>query len=75
MSDQNKIRNKHLILKGFTETERFKRPRRKIEPPPIPGRDRHRHGMALLGQIENLRPVMETARRVQEEAGCTVVET
>ena len=69
MPDQNETRNKHFILKGFTETKRFIPPRKPFKPPPSPERDRRRHGTALLGQVRNLKPVMETARRVQEEAG------
>ncbi|MFH0998372.1 MAG: S8 family peptidase [Pseudomonadota bacterium] len=71
MPDQNERKNKHFILKGFTDTERFIRPRRPFDPVPIPERNRHRHGTGLLGQVEALKPAMETARRVQEDAGYT----
>jgi hypothetical protein len=69
MPDQNERKKRHFILDGFAETERFSRPWQRIEPAPVPERDRRRHGRALIGQIGALKPVMETARRTQEEVG------
>jgi hypothetical protein len=60
---------RHFMLEGFTDTERFVRPRQIIKPKDIPPRNRHAHGTALLGQIEALRPQLETARRGQEDVG------
>lgn len=57
------------MLEGFTDTERFVRPRQIIKPKDIPPQNRHAHGTALLGQIEALRPQLETARRSQEDVG------
>lgn len=67
--EQNSRQNRHLILEGFTETERFKSvsgggPRKNI-----PERNRAEHGAALLGQIGELRPEFAAARQAQEEAG------
>jgi hypothetical protein len=69
MSDRNEVTHKHFILSGFTHTGKFIRPRQKIEPKPIPTRDRHLHGTALLGQIQSIKPAFDMARHVQEEAG------
>jgi hypothetical protein len=69
MANQNEQKKRHFILDGFAETERFIRPRQRIEREPVPERDRRRHGTALLGQIGALKPVLETARRAQEDAG------
>ncbi len=69
MADKNKQKKRHFILDGFVETERFSRPWQRIERVPVPERDRRRHGTALLGQIEALKPVLENARRTQEDVG------
>lgn len=69
MPDRKEDYNRHFILDGFTDTERFVRPRPIIQKMPIPERDRQRHGTTLLGQIEALHPEFEVARRTQENAG------
>jgi len=69
MPDQTEQKKRHFILDGFAETERFSRPRHKIEKALIPERDRRRHGTALLDQIDVLKAEAESARRIQEEAG------
>jgi len=69
MVDGLRNKYKHFVLSGYTETERFVRPRQAIRRPQIPMRDRQSHGTALLGQIDRLKAVSETARRHQEEAG------
>jgi len=69
MSDPNESTHKHFILKGFTNTERFIRPRQSFEKVPIPMQDRRRHGTALLGQIEAIKPAFASAREIQENAG------
>lgn len=69
MPNQNESKNKHFVLKGFTYTERFLRPRKPVESGLIPPQDRHRHGTALLGQIEALKSAFRTAHDVQEDAG------
>ena len=69
MADQSERKRRHFILEGFAQTERFSQPRQRIKQTPIPEQDRRRHGTALLGQIAALKPVLETARRTQEDAG------
>lgn len=69
MADQTGQKRRHFILDGFSERERFSRPLQKIERASVPERDRRRHGTVLLGQIETLKPILETARRAQEDAG------
>jgi hypothetical protein len=69
MANQNEHKKRHFILDGFAETERFSRPWQRIERASVPEQDRRRHGTALLDQIGALKPVLETARRTQEDAG------
>ncbi len=69
MTDQDVRKYRHFILSEVTDTERFVRPRQKIEPQPIPEQDRQRHGTALLSQIATLRPEFEVAHRAQDDAG------
>ena len=70
MADHDGKKYRHLILEGFTDTERFRRPPPPpIEPQPIPARNRYAHGSSLLGQLEALKPDMATARQIQEAAG------
>lgn len=67
--DQNSRQNRHLILEGFTETERFKSASGGGPRANIPERNRSEHGAALLDQIGGLRPELVAARQAQEEAG------
>ena len=69
MADEHNEMKRHFILKGVTTPERFRSPRQGRGQSSVPARDRHLHGRALLGQIEELKPVMQKARAVQEEAG------
>lgn len=69
MLDQSKRKRRHFILDGFALTERFSRPRLGIQKAPVPERDRHSHGTALLGQIAALKPLLDAARRTQEDIG------
>ncbi|MGH9759690.1 MAG: S8 family serine peptidase [Blastocatellia bacterium] len=69
MANQDQKKNRHFILEGFADREKFQRPKRKIEKESIPEQDRTQHGNALLLQVEALKPEMETARADQEEAG------
>jgi len=68
MTDQQEKR-RHFILDRFTETERYTPPRQIIPRSRIPERDRHRHGTALLGQVDALKQQFRTARQAQEDAG------
>ena len=69
MTNHGERKNRHFILDGFTETERFKPPRQKVSPKQIPVRNRDLHGTGLLNQIEALKPDCEAARKAQEEVG------
>ena len=69
MPDQSERKRRHFVLEGFALTERFSRPWQRIERAPVPERDRRSHGTALLGQIGALKPVLDTARRTQEDVG------
>ena len=70
MENQTGKKRRHFILDGFSESERFSRPKQKIERASVPEQDRRSHGAALLGQVETLKPILENARRAQEDAGC-----
>ena len=69
MTNHKERKNRHFILDGFTETERFSRPRQKVTHKKVPEQNRDLHGTALLGQIEALKPDCEAARKAQEEVG------
>ena len=70
MADRDHRRKPHFVLEGTAETERFRRPPRRISGfAPAQTIDRDRHGSALLRQIDTLRPQFETARNQQETAG------
>lgn len=69
MEHSNERKRRHFILKGFTKTEDFKKPRRKIVPRPVPAQDRWRHGADLLRQVDALKPELSATRKAQEEAG------
>jgi hypothetical protein len=69
VENQTDNKRRHFILDGVSEPERFSQPKQKIKQTPIPEQDRRLHGTALFGQIEALKPIMENARRAQENAG------
>lgn len=69
MTDQDQRKNRHFIVHGFTETEPFRSPGQGGAKKLVPELDRQRHGMALFGQVEALKPEMTAARKAQEEAG------
>lgn len=69
MAEHRENRHRHFILDGFADTERFVPPGRRGRQSPLPERNRHEHGMALLGQLDELKPELDHARRVQEETG------
>lgn len=69
MANSGNVKNKHFILEGFTDTEKFKRPKRKFELEPLPDRDRISHGTALQRQIDAIKPVMSSACLAQKDAG------
>lgn len=68
MADETNKNHRHFILEGFTETERYRSlqgGKRSV----IPGRNRPRHGRALLAQLEALSGEAARARDLQEAAG------
>ncbi len=69
MTEQNGRKNRHLILEGFAEAEPFRSIQQWGSSKTVPERNRHTHGSALLGQVDELKSELETARQVQEEAG------
>ena len=69
MPDHSKKKYQHIILQGFVETERFRRPPRPFEPAPIPDHNRQQHGGLLLKQLDALKTKMLSARQSQENAG------
>jgi len=69
MANQRDGMKRHFILKGVTETERFRPPGGGGDRRRVPERDRRLHGAALLGQVEALKPEMATAREAQARAG------
>lgn len=68
MANGSEERHRHFILEGVTETEPY-RSRGGGGRPPIPARDRSRHGGALRRQIDELRSEAEAARDAQQAAG------
>ena len=69
MANSENVKNKHFILEGFTDTEKFKRPASGGGSKPLPDRDRKSHGTALLRQIDAIKPVMSSACLAQKDAG------
>ena len=68
MENGSAERHRHFILEGVTGTEPY-RSRGGGGRPPIPARDRARHGEALRQQIDEVRPEAEAARDAQQAAG------
>lgn len=69
MAEEHSHNKSHFLLGNLAKSEPFRPPPRKIDPVPLPGRNRQSHGSHLFGQIQQLKPVMEDARVIQEEAG------
>ena len=59
---------RHFILDGVTEVESYRSPQGGKRPP-VPERDRWRHGIALLQQLLGLYQQAEAARNAQQQAG------
>lgn len=68
MANGTEERHRHFILDGVTEVEPYSSSNWD-ERPPVPERDRRRHGTALRRQIDALRPQAEAARNAQQQAG------
>ena len=60
---------RHFILDGVTEVESYRSPQQRGKRPPVPERDRWRHGIALLRQLFGLYQQAEAARNAQQQAG------
>jgi hypothetical protein len=71
MDGNNQEKSKHFILNGFADPENFTRPPQTFTTNPVPARDRQLHGTALLANIQLIRPLMASAKDVQEDAGLT----
>lgn len=69
MTEDNIPKKFHFLLGNLAESEPFRPPKRKIDAPTLPTRDRQVHGSRLLGQIGQLTPVMEKASQIQAAAG------
>jgi hypothetical protein len=68
---QNKPRRRHFILKNTAVAEIYKAPKHKFPPSQIPELDRAMQGKKLLGQLQQIKPIAEEAKRQQQEAGIT----
>jgi hypothetical protein len=69
MSEEGDRKLRHLIVKGFSEKEKYCRPTQKIDPPVIPEQNRTDHGNHLLGQIKSINRDMLSAIEIQKRAG------
>lgn len=69
MSDQRKENLPHLFPQNTSSIEAFTSPRVVVKKAPLPDRDRAIHGAALLGQIQQLRPIAEQAKEAQQALG------
>lgn len=66
---ESENKKSHFLLGDISETEPFSPPRTPINPPNIPQPNRQRHGSRLLGNIETIRPLMNEACEIQQNAG------
>ncbi len=69
MAEQDDQRRRHFHLQARAEPQRFRSPLGGGGNSTVPDRNRQEHGSALLSQLGELRPHLEEARAVQEEAG------
>lgn len=69
MTDQRKENLPHLFPQNTASTDPFTSHRIVVRPPPIPDRGRAQHGNALLGQIQQLKPIAEHAKEAQRALG------
>lgn len=68
MTTNREDRSPHFVLEGVTLTEPF-RSTGMAPRPEIPLRGRQEHGGRLLGQLDDVKTVAETAATVQRQAG------
>ncbi len=69
MTEDNIQKKSHFLLGNLAKSEPFRPPKKKITTVLLPSRDRQSHGSHLIGQLRQLKPVMEDAREIQEESG------
>lgn len=69
MTDQRSKNLPHLFPQNTSSIEPFTSPRIVVRTAPIPDRGRAQHGNALLGQIQQLRPIAEQAKEAQQALG------
>lgn len=69
MAGSDDSRKPHFVLTNTALIDPFRSPSRGGNGDAVPARDRHRHGAALLGQLQNLQPTFAEARSAQEQAG------
>ena len=69
MAEGTEGRHRHFILEGVTSIEAYSSPRQGGGRSKVPGRNRLRHGGALLHQIDVLREKADSARDAQLDAG------
>lgn len=65
MTEENQQKRSHFLLGNLAHPEPF-RPKGGGSPSAPPARERKQHGNHLLGQIQQLKPVMDEARQIQE---------
>lgn len=67
-------RSRHFIIKGFAETQAYRRPQPPPrDPPVVPRRDRPRHAGALQRQVEAVRRRADAAREAQQAVAMDAV--
>lgn len=69
MADNKKGQRPHIVLQNKAKAEVFSVPQRKVDPKPMVGRDRARHGSTLITQVQNLEVTLAQAAQVQRDAG------
>jgi hypothetical protein len=72
MAQKDEQKRQHFILSGTAEAEQFRSTGGGGGGSSIPARNRGEHGAALLHQIKELEPGIESAREAQEAAGVDV---
>ncbi|MGM0656837.1 MAG: S8 family serine peptidase, partial [Thermodesulfobacteriota bacterium] len=68
MTEENEQKKSHFLLGNLARPEPF-RPKSGGNSANPPSRERKQHGNHLLGQIQQLKPVMDEARQIQESVG------
>lgn len=69
MAERKPKKHSHFILQNNGQAESFASPPRIIDTKQMPARDRNKHGGALLGKLQQLKPILATAVEEQRQAG------